>query len=53
MKLAKMVNKDFRYVPSAKTDIRKTFERIRREMKAAEAEKAAVVRPMQRRLKGA
>ena len=31
----------FRYVPSASTDLRKTFSRIRREMKAG----AAGVRP--------
>jgi len=53
MKLARMVNKDFKYTPAAKTDIRKTFERIRREMKdaEAEAEKSAIIRPMKRPIK--
>ena len=51
MKLARMVNKDFKYTPAARTDIRKTFERIRREMKEAEAEKSAIIRPMKRQAK--
>lgn len=31
----------FKYVPAAKTDIAKTFERVRREMKKAEEDRRA------------
>lgn len=33
-----ILDKSFRYVPAAKTDIRKTFRRIREELKAKEQE---------------
>ena len=36
----------FRYVPAAKTNIRRTFERIRREQKERDAKAAQVVRPI-------
>lgn len=36
-----ILDKSFRYVPAAKTDVRKTFARIRREQAAAAAEQAA------------
>jgi hypothetical protein len=35
------MNKDFKYVPASKTNIAKTFARIRRELAQAEAEKKA------------
>jgi hypothetical protein len=31
--MKKITDKDFRYTPAASTDIRKTFDRIRREQK--------------------
>lgn len=37
-----------RYVPAIETDVSKTFERIRREMKA-EAERRTVVTPIKRK----
>jgi hypothetical protein len=37
-----ILNKDFRYTPSAETDLRKTFARVRREQKAREEQAAAV-----------
>lgn len=42
-------NPDFRYTPASKTDIRKTFERIRREMSAAEKARPAKVTPIKRK----
>lgn len=53
--MKRITDRDFSYVPAAKTDIRKTFARVRRELreteerrKKDEAEAAKVVRPMKR-----
>lgn len=35
-----LMNREWKYIPSAKTDIRKTFARIRAEQRAAEQQKA-------------
>jgi hypothetical protein len=35
-----LLNNHWRYIPAAKTDIRKTFARIRAEQRAAEQQKA-------------
>lgn len=35
-----LLNNQWRYIPSAKTDIRKTFARVRAEQRAAEQQKA-------------
>lgn len=52
-----ILDPSFRYVPSASTDLRKTFARVRREQqKAAEAAKVptiAIVRPINQRSKKA
>jgi hypothetical protein len=37
----------FRYTPSTQTDLRKTFARLRREQRAADANKAPVVATIQ------
>jgi hypothetical protein len=37
--MKRITDKDFRYVPAAKTDIRKTFARIRAEQKKAVEER--------------
>jgi hypothetical protein len=34
--MSNILNREFRYVPAAATDIRKTFARIRRQQKAEE-----------------
>ena len=34
--MKRITDKSFKYVPAAETDIRKTFDRIRREQKAKE-----------------
>lgn len=39
----------FRYIPSAQTDLRKTFARIRREQAKQEAKPLAVVRNIKRK----
>ena len=36
-----ILDPSFHYVPSAETDLRKTFSRIRRQMQKAEAQKLA------------
>lgn len=36
-----ILNRDFRYVPSGQTDLRRTFARIRREQAAARPEAVA------------
>lgn len=41
-----ILDKSFRYVPSAESDIRKTFARIRREQRLPEVQPRAVVLPM-------
>ncbi len=38
-----ILDKNFRYVPAASTDIRKTFARIRREQKLAEEKRRAQI----------
>lgn len=38
----------FRYIPAASTDIRKTFARVRKEMKLAEAQPKATVQPIRK-----
>ena len=43
-----ILNKNFRYVPAAATDIRKTFARIRREQKLAEERRRAQIAAPQR-----
>ena len=46
--MASILSKEFRYVPAAGTDIRKTFARIRREIekqKAAEKARTAAPQP--------
>lgn len=44
----------FRYVPASKTDLKKTFARVRREMAAqAEAAKVSNVKPINQRSKKA
>lgn len=40
--MSRILHKSFRYTPAAKTDIRKTFARIERERKQAEAARAQV-----------
>lgn len=54
--MKRITDPTFEYVPSVKTDIRKTFARIRREMKADaaartahESELLAKVQPIKRR----
>ena len=50
--MTSILNREFRYVPAAATDIRKTFARVRREQREAEARRAAptptTVRPLRR-----
>lgn len=46
---SRIYDPDFKYVPAAKTDIRKTFARIRRQQAEAERERVAKVKPLQRR----
>lgn len=45
-----ILDRSFRYVPSHATDIRKTFERIRREQEAAQPQASAVVALKQRKI---
>lgn len=49
MKPPSLMDKEFRYVPSGTTDIRKTFARIRREMAEAAKKQPANVRPMKKK----
>lgn len=44
-----ILDKNFKYVPSTSTDLRKTFARIRREMKLPEPAPKAVVLPIVRK----
>ena len=50
--MTSILNKEFRYVPAAATDIRKTFARIKREQREAEARRVnpsqPTVRPLRR-----
>lgn len=48
-----ILDRSFRYVPSHSTDVRKTFERIRRDRAAAEQRGAETVVPMNREKKTA
>lgn len=48
---ARLYDKDFKYVPAAKTDIRKTFARIRRELAEQQRAQDAKVKPIQQRRK--
>ena len=38
MKPKSILDPDFKYIPAAKTDLKKTFARIRRELKEAKAQ---------------
>ena len=42
-----LFDKDFKYTPSGKTDIRKTFAKARRAMEAKQAADATAPKPMQ------
>jgi len=44
-----ILDRSFRYVPSHATDIRKTFERIRREQEASQSRAPAVVELKQKK----
>jgi hypothetical protein len=44
-----ILDRSFRYVPSHATDIRKTFERIRREQEAAQPPASAVLQLKQKK----
>ncbi len=48
-----ILDRSFRYVPSRETDLRKTFERIRRERGAAERQSAPAVVHFNREKKSA
>jgi hypothetical protein len=50
--MKRILDRTFRYVPSHATDVRKTFERIRREREARQARTGGVV-PMRRENKSA
>ena len=39
-----ILDREFRYVPSFETDVRKTFERVQREQRAALEQRRAEVR---------
>ena len=39
--MKRILDPEFRYVPSLKTDVRKTFERVRRELCEARGRQAA------------
>jgi hypothetical protein len=42
-----ILDKDFKYVPSSHTDIRKRFERVRRDLKIPTPKPATVVVPIE------
>lgn len=44
--MSRILDKSFRYVPAAKTDIRKTFKRIRAEQQKNAEEAAVKVKPI-------
>ncbi len=46
--MKRITDKSFRYVPAAATDIKKTFERVRREQRKNAAEAAVKVQPLKR-----
>lgn len=41
--MKRITDKDFKYVPSSKTDLRKTFARVRREQREKERENNKVI----------
>jgi hypothetical protein len=43
-----ILDRAFRYVPAAQTDIRRTFDRIKREQRANERERAVKVAPIKK-----
>ena len=47
--MIRILDKEFRYVPSSRTDIRKTFKRIREQLKAEAAKPKASVREIKRK----
>ena len=51
--MKRILDPSFRYVPSRETDLRKTFERIRREREAAPRKPAETVVPIGRDKKSA
>ena len=48
-----ILDPSFRYVPSHATDVRRTFERIRREREAGQRRPAEAVVPLKREKKSA
>jgi hypothetical protein len=44
-----ILDRSFRYVPAARTDIKRTFERIRREQREAEAQRKIKVTELKRK----
>lgn len=44
-----ILDPSFRYTPAVKTDIRKTFARIRREQEQAATSKASNVKPLRKK----
>lgn len=51
-KHAGLINAEFRYTPAAKTDIRKTFARIRRQMEQERQERDAKITMIPRKGEG-
>lgn len=43
-----ILNPEFKYVPAAKTDLRKTFQRIRKEIAEREKETVQKVEPIRK-----
>lgn len=43
-----ILDRSFRYVPSAQTDLRKTFARVRREAQLAQTASPAKISPLRR-----
>jgi hypothetical protein len=46
-----ILDRSFRYVPASKTDLRKTFDRVRREQRANADEQRDKVKPLKQRAK--
>ena len=51
--MKRILDRSFRYVPSHETDVRKTFERIRKEREAAQHPPADIVVQINREKKSA
>ena len=51
--MKRILDRSFRYVPSHETDVRKTFERIRKEREAGQQPPAHAVVPINREKKSA